>query len=278
MDPNRLNRENNFQVRLLAAKLMTEWQNADEVAHVLGCRRSFVRKWYQRFRQGGQAALYSATAAGRPSKLNMAQKAVVKEILFNRSPLEFGLNHALWTNRLVLDLIDLLYQIKLRMPSVNNLLESYGVKHAPFEATVSPKEILARAKIALNAKHGKFMLFFRYPIEIASNESGDRPSADAKHANDRRQPPTRAWLAGAIDTRHTKWFMISYREPIDDQFVTFLEKLIYHKTETITLVVAETRILDAPAVHTYLGTCHAKLRLIRDAGPPWRDNRDKSGE
>ena len=189
MDPKKENREDNFQVRLLAAKLMKEWQNADEVAHILGCRRDFVKKWHQRFQQGGQAALHSVATAGRPSKLNTAQKAIVKEIIFSRSPLEFGFNSALWTNRLVLDLIALLYNIKLRMPSVNNLLESYGIKHAPFETTISPKEVLTRAKAGLDAKRGKFMLFFRYPIEIASNEFDTRLSEYSIH---KRAPGWRA--------------------------------------------------------------------------------------
>ena len=60
--------------------------------------------------------------------------------------------------------------------------------------------------------------------------------------------------------------MISYREPIGDQFVAFLEKLIYHRTEPLNLIVAETSIWDTPTVHAFLGTRYDKLRLISDTG------------
>lgn len=279
MDPKKINREKNFQVRLLAAKLMEARQNVDEVANVLGCRRDFVKQWYQRFQQGGPSALQPHNAVGRPSKLNTAQKAVIKEILFNRGPLEFGFSHALWTNRLVLDLIEMLYKVKLRMTSVNNLLESFGVMHAPFPTAVSPKKLLARIKSDLRVDRAKLMLFFRYPIEIASDEFGGKLSAPSKIGRDRRMPPKRVWLAGAIDGRHSRRFMIAYREPVDDQFVVFLEKLIHHAAEPINLLIEESGLLDAPVVNAFLGTCNDKLRLIQnDNRQPQRDHRNKPGE
>jgi transposase len=263
---------------MLAAKLMEEWQDAAEVAHVLGCRRDFVKHWYQRFQQGGQPALQSHNAVGRPSKLNTAQKAVIKEILFNRSPMEFDFSHALWTNRIVLDLIETLYKVKLRMPSINNLLESYGIMHAPFAIDGSPKKILTRVKADLNGQRGKLMLFYQHPIKIASDESGDKESAPYRIGPDRRKRPKRAWLAGAIDARHSKCFMIVYREPVDDPFAAFLEKLVYRKTEPINLLVAETDVWDTPAVHAFLETCKDKIQLIRNGSQPWPNQHNTSGE
>lgn len=247
---------------------MEEWQDAAEVAHVLGCRRDFVKHWYQRFQQGGQPALQPHNAVGRPSKLNTAQKAVIKEILFNHSPMVFGFSHALWTNRLVIDLIETLYNVKLRMPSINNLLESFGIMHSPFSMESSPKKLLTRVKADLNGKGGKLMLFYQHPIDIAANELGDGLSAPSKIVPDRRKRPKWAWLAGAIDARHSKCFMIAHREPIDDQFVVFLERLIHRTTEPISLLITETGLLDAPAIKPFLDTCKDKIQLIRNGSQP----------
>ena len=277
MEQKKINRENSFQVRLLAAQLMKEWQNADQVAHVLGCRRGFVKQWYKRYQQGGQSALQTQNAVGRPSKLNNAQKAVVKEILLKRSPREFGLDHALWTNRLVLDLIEMLYNIKLRMPSVNNLLESFGVKSASSLMAALPKELLLRIKSNRSVKRGKVMLFYRYSVEIAPDEFSGQPAAPTESVPDRRKAPKRAWLAGAIDARHSQRFMFSYREPVDDQLVVFLERLIHRSTAPINLLITETGLLDAPAVKDFLNIYQDELQLIRNGSQPWPNQSNTPG-
>ncbi|MBL0713488.1 MAG: helix-turn-helix domain-containing protein [Desulfosarcina sp.] len=273
MNIKKFNEKKRSQIRLLAAKLMDEWQNADEVAHVLGCRRDLIKHWHQLFREGGLVALQSKNTVGRPSKLNTIQKAMVKEILFSRSPLEFGFDLALWTNRFILDLIETLYEVKLAMPSVNRLLESYGIATRKPLAAEALKDLFARSKSAANVKRGKMMHFFHYPIEINEADPGGHLTASSGIVLDRRKPPKNAWVAGAFDARNSKRFMVTYREPIDDQFVTFLGLLIHHVEDPINLIVAKTRHLDTPAINAFVSASNGHLRLIRYNDKPLHDGR-----
>jgi transposase len=268
-----LSEEKKSQVRLLAAKLMEEWQNVDEVAHLLGCRRDFVKHWHQRFREGGLVALQPENAVGRPSILNAVQKAVVKEILFTRNPLEFGFDLALWSNRFVLDLIEMLYKVKLGLPSVNRLLDSFGIATRKPMTAETLKERLVQTKPTRQIGSGKRMCFFHYPIEIDASELTGGLSAASQFVPDRRQSPKRAWVAGAVDARNSKRFMVTYREPIDEQFVPFLERLVHHAGEPIILIINGFRPLDIPNVNDFLAAHTGLLKLYQCNGKPSPDQR-----
>lgn len=261
-----LDQKKKLKFRLIAAKLMEEWHDVDEVAHTLGCRREFVNRWYQRFQEGGVSALQTNNTVGRPSILNGAQKTIIKKLLFEHSPIEFGYDLALWTNRSIIDLIETLFTIKLRIPSINRLLENFGITHLPPSVAASPRDLFSQVKSVANVERGNLMFFFQAPIKIASNEFGDRPSVPAGIVLDRRKPPKCAWLMGAVDKRNSKRFMITFREPGDDQFVMFLERLIYNVANPINLLVEQNGLLDTPAIKAFTVSVNGRLRLIRYNG------------
>lgn len=259
---NTLSHDKKDKLRLLAAELMDEWQDVDAVAHVLGCRRDFIRRWHRHYQKGGRAALTSPKKVGRPSKLNGIQKSVIKEMLFGRSPREFGFDQALWTNRSLVDLIARLYRIELGLPSVNRLLESFGIRNG------NPSSVQARRAQLLRLRNtgkekGKLMGYFQYAVEKAD--------ADGGHDHRRPQP---SWVLGAADTRNSRCFMVSPHEPDAGLFVGFLERLIHQTAAPIDLVVDAELYPPSPAIEAFVTSTGDRLQLIRSNGHPPLDGHE----
>lgn len=96
------------------------------VAQRFGFGHSFIYGWLAKYRQGGWEALKSRRITGRRHRLTEEQRAWVCEALARKTPLECMLSSVLWTHRLVGDLIQREFQIRLSPVSVGRLLRKAG--------------------------------------------------------------------------------------------------------------------------------------------------------
>jgi transposase len=77
----------------------------------------FARAW-----PGGLRALASSRGTGRPRKLTPAQKRQVLRWIDGKNPLQYGFDFALWTRRIVGELIAQRFGVSLSLASVGVLL------------------------------------------------------------------------------------------------------------------------------------------------------------
>ncbi len=108
-------------------RIRDEGVHPDEVAAVLGLRRSTVYGWLAKFREGGWDALKAKPVPGRPPKLSGAQLGRLYALIVGTDPRQLSFAFALWTREMVRELIRREFRTALSAVSVGRLLHTMGL-------------------------------------------------------------------------------------------------------------------------------------------------------
>jgi len=116
-------------IRLMAVERVREGEPATDVIASYGFNRTTIYKWIQAaLRPGvGMRALRSRPATGRPRSLTPAQEQRVFRWINGRDPRQYGLDFGLWTRRVVVELIDKKFGVRLGVTAVGELLAKLGL-------------------------------------------------------------------------------------------------------------------------------------------------------
>src|SRR4051812_4100927 len=93
------------QRRRLAVQRVSEGRKQKDVAAFLGVTERTVSRWMVAYREGGEAAIASKPAPGRPPKLSKRRERSVLSWLA-KSPQAFGYKTDLWTTRRLAEVIE----------------------------------------------------------------------------------------------------------------------------------------------------------------------------
>ena len=113
--------------RLRAVQLLEDGVSAEQIAKVLGVSRSAVFEWQQKYRAGGLAALSSKFSSGRPTTLSDRQMIQLYSMLVGKDPRQYSLGFALWTRKIVAELIQQKFEIRLSLVTVGRILRKLGM-------------------------------------------------------------------------------------------------------------------------------------------------------
>jgi transposase len=114
--------------RLRAVQLLQEGENADTIAKYFQTSRAMVYRWKQKYDRHGPSALETKKAKGPSSRLSDGQKAQLFSWIAGKNPdqLEFE-DFALWTRKIVRDLIRREFRVKLSEVQVGRILRDMGL-------------------------------------------------------------------------------------------------------------------------------------------------------
>ncbi len=115
-------------LRLLAVRRVVEdGEPPSEVMRSLGlCRTSFY-PWLRAHRKKGQAALLMRKASGPRPKLSGKQRQQVRRWILGKDPRQHGFDFGLWTRRIVAQLMEEKFGIRLKLTAVGRLLASLEI-------------------------------------------------------------------------------------------------------------------------------------------------------
>jgi transposase len=113
--------------RLLAVQLMERGKSPEMVAEILDVSRSSVFEWQKKYREGGLAALSTKFASGRPTVLSDQQMIRLRSMIVGKDPRQYSFGFALWTRKLVVDLIEQKFGARLSLPTVGRILKKLGL-------------------------------------------------------------------------------------------------------------------------------------------------------
>jgi transposase len=111
--------------RLLAARLLLEGGDVDEVAEIVGASESSVRRWRRAVGKGGLEALRAKPHPGRKPRLNARQKQHLIAILL-AGPRKAGYPTDLWTCRRVAEVIAKKFHVEYHPDHVGKMLHDLG--------------------------------------------------------------------------------------------------------------------------------------------------------
>lgn len=259
-------------LRLMAIDRIREGERAADVIASYGFNRTTIYKWMQvAFRPGGDEALLSRRATGRPRTLTPAQERRVFRWVNGRDPRQYGLDFGLWTRAIVARLIEQKFGVRLGLTAVGELLAKLGLTpQKPLQrAYQRDPEAIERWQrdtfpaIVHQAKaEGGEILFW--------DESGFR--ADTVHGKTwgvRGQTPIvqrpgqrqSVSAASAVSARGAFWFC-TYEGGLNGElFVALLKKLMRGRNKPLHLVLDSLPAHKRLIVREYIDTTDGMLSL-----------------
>jgi transposase len=117
------------QKRMIAANMFEQKLQTKIIAVSLAVDEQTVRRWRRWFIAGGRDALLASKHHGRPPRMTRQQKQKLAELLI-KAPADCGfLQHHLWTQQLIAELIHREFAIRYHHDHVGVILHKIGFTH-----------------------------------------------------------------------------------------------------------------------------------------------------
>jgi transposase len=238
----------------------------------LGVHRGTLYGWLALYRQGGWDALEARKRGGRRPKLDGKALKWVYDAVTLKSPLQFQFKFALWTSRMVGELIWKKFGVKLSKASVCRLLGQLGLspqrplwrayQQRPEDVERWMKEEYPRIKAL--AKRHKAQIFFGDEAGIRSDhhagtawgKKGVTPVVSATGARFGLN------LISAVSAQGEFRFMTVSGRVNAGVFIEFLRRLIHNADRPIFLIVDGHPSHKAKKVETFVESTEGRLRLF----------------
>ncbi|HYD59405.1 MAG TPA: IS630 family transposase [Noviherbaspirillum sp.] len=258
-------------IRMMAVERVREGEHPVDVIASYGFNRTTIYRWLNAADDGGEEALRSTKATGRPPSLTPEQEQQVFGWVNGKDPRQYGLDFGLWTRAIVAELIEQKFGIQLGLTAVGKLLAKLGL---------TPQKPLQRAyqrdpeaiekwrrerypSIARQAKQENADIFFW-------DESGFR--ADAVHGKTwgvRGQTPVverpgqrqSISAASAVNAKGAFWFC-TYEGALNaDLFIVLLKKMMRYRRRPVHLVLDGLPAHKKVCVRDYVESTKGMLTL-----------------
>ena len=127
MDARRLSHKTLTELRKRGVSSVQDGQSPELVAKALGINRVTMYGWLARYRNGGWVALDARKRGGRKPKLDAKAIRWIYNTVTMKNPLQLKFTFALWTAKMVGQIIFQKFGIKLSKASVCRLLAQLGL-------------------------------------------------------------------------------------------------------------------------------------------------------
>jgi len=242
-----------------------------EVARVLGVSRATVYSWLALYRAGGWDSLDARRRGGRRPKLDAKKMAWIYPVVTEGDPRQYRFAFALWTARMVGEVIRRQFGIRLSHASVCRLLGRLGLSAQrplwrAYQQDPAKVEQWMREEFPAIRAQAK-----RLGAEIwFGDEAGVRSDAHAgKTWGKRGQTPIVSStgarfglnLISAVSRQGAFRFMCVAGRVNAGVFIEFLKRLIHDSRQMIFLIVDGHPSHRAAKVKAFLATVTSQLRL-----------------
>lgn len=127
MDARRLDHKTLTELRKRAVNSIQAGESPEVVARALNVNRATVYGWLARYRAGGWGNLDARKRGGRPRKLDGKAMRWVYETVTLKNPLQLKFTFALWTAKMIGQVIFERFDVRLSKASVCRLLGQLGL-------------------------------------------------------------------------------------------------------------------------------------------------------
>jgi len=261
------------EIRWMAVQRVREGEQPSDVIEAYGFHRTTIYKWLRTALRpgGGLRMLRSTPATGRPRCLTPKQAQQVFRWVNGRDPRQYGLDFGLWTRRVVADLIEKKFDVKLGVTAVGELLARLGLTpqkplQRAYQRDPEAIEMWRRETfpaIAKNAKAEGADIFFW-------DESGFR--ADTVHGKTwgvRGQTPVvqrpgqrqSISAASAVNAKGAFWFCTYDGALNAELFVELLQQMMRYRRKPVHLVLDSLPAHKTALVKKYVAATEGRLTL-----------------
>jgi transposase len=261
------------EIRRMAVERVREGEDPSTVIASYGFCRTTIYKWLRAAsgRGRGLRALAARKATGRPRTLTAAQERQVYRWINGKDPRPYGFDFALWTRKVVGELIEREFGVRLGVTAVGKLLAKLGLTpQKPLQrAYQRDPEAIARwqheiyPRLAKEAKARSAEIYFWDESGFRADGVQGRTWGVQGHTPVVAVPGQRQSMsaASAINTRGAFWFA-TYQGSLNAlRFVDFLKQLMKHRKKPLTLILDSLPAHKGPVVRGYVDSLQGKLQL-----------------
>lgn len=260
------------ELRKRAVSSVQNGESPEVVAKAMGVTRAAMYNWLALYRRGGWDALDAKKRGGRKPKLDGKKLAWLYDTITSKNPLQLQFTFALWTSKMVAELIEWQFGIRYSKASVCRLLNQLGL---------SPQRPLWRA-YQQSEEHVQQWLEEEYPAiqrrarqENAriffSDEAGIRSDhhAGTTWAKKGQTPVVSSTgarfglnMISAVSPQGEFRFMTVKGKVNAGVFIEFLKRLVHNTDRSIFLIVDGHPSHKAKKVKQYVESTDGWLELF----------------
>lgn len=271
-DGRKLDHKTREAIRIRAVQRILDGESPELIAKTLGFHRSAIYQWLKRYEADGLEGLKYWKIPGKKPTLTNAQKQKVFDIVTSKNPLQLKFPFALWTRRMVKDLILDQFGVELSEVSVGRLLRAMGL---------TPQRPLHRAyqqdptrvthwleteypAIQKDAKAVGATIYFGDEAGIRSDyHSGTSWAPKGKTPVVRTTGARHSLnLVSAISAQGKMRFMTVKGKLTAESFIGFLERLLKNQDKPIFLIVDGHPVHRSSRVKAFVESTEGKLKLF----------------
>jgi transposase len=259
-------------MRIRAVKAVSNGEKPTAVARVLGVNPRSVFRWLADYASGGQKALQAKPIPGRPPKLGSEQMAWLAGAVRDTAPLQHRFEFALWTLRLIGELVERQFGIALSRSAVGRAMHVLGFtpQRPLYRATQRDPVLVERWQreafpaIAAEAQQAGATVYFGDEAGMRSDHhAGTTWSALG------RTPTVAATgqrfstnMLSAVSPNGQIHFMLHDGRVTAEVFVEFLRRLLHDDPGPVFLVLDGHPVHRARLVSEFVAAQHGRLKLF----------------
>jgi transposase len=271
-DGRRLDHKTLSELRRRGVIAVQEGHRPSQVAAALGVQRVTVYNWLALYRQGGWDALEAKKRGGRRPKVDAKVLRWVYDTVTMKNPLQLKFTFALWTSKMIAELIRRKFGISLSKASVCRLLKQMGL---------SPQRPLWRAyqqrpedvqrwldeeypRIRRLARREKATIFFGDEAGVRSDHHagttwGVRGKTPVVSSTGARFGMN---MISAVSAQGEFRFMTVKGKVNARVFIRYLRRLLHNATRPVFLIVDRHSAHRAKMVARFVEAQEGRLRLF----------------
>lgn len=258
-------------IRKIAVRAVVEAKfRPTTVAAMLKISLSSIYAWIERYNRGGYDALDTATAPGAEPRITPEMDQLIKEIILNETPLDYGYDTPLWTCPIVAAIVKKIFDVEVLATTIDIHLRKMGLTPQK-PCYVAREQDPSEVEHFLNEKFPRIQrLAKRIGADIAFE---DEAGVDMSEHAGRTwglvgQPPT-VVVSGQrggfnVLSLVTKNGNLEYEitdERVDsDKYIDFLVDVLDGRDRPLILVLDHARFHNSKAVRAFV---RENRRLIR---------------
>lgn len=260
------------ELRKRAVNSVQEGQSPELVAKALSINRVTIYGWLARYRNGGWGALDASKRGGRPPKMDAKTIQRVYRTVTMKNPLQLKFTYALWTAKIVGEIIYKRFGIKLSKASVCRLLGQLGLtpQRPVWRAYQQKPEVVQEwlekeyPRIQSMARRMKAQIFFGDEAGVRSDHHAGTTWAKKGKTPIVSSTGARFGLnmISAVSAQGEFRFMVVKGRVASAQFIEFIKRLIQGTERMIFLIVDGHPTHKSRKVANYIETIKKRFRLF----------------
>ena len=273
-DGRKLSKEALENLQKIAITRVQDGEHPEEVIQSLGLSIATVYRWLALYRAGGWNALKNSKGqgGGRPQKLSSKQIQWIYKAVTGGDPRQQSFDFALWTCKLVSQLIERQFKVKLSRWSVSRLLKQLGLSpQKPLKKAYQqdPEKVEKWLKkqfpqIKSAAKKHNATIYFGDEAGIRSDHQsgttwgkvGETPTVESNGSR------TSLNLISAVSTSGKMKFMVLDGGFNAGVFIDFIKRLLQGEKKRVILIVDGHPAHKAKKVRDFIKTVQDRFKLF----------------